>query len=118
MHAMPAELSKRLVLPRWEIPYLMQVDAGAHTIQAAARTDKRSWLSSSRQYVSGDDRTAPSNEPMKNAGRVTKEEAAFVYSRLGVGREVTGPVLLQENEAGGQLSHLMFYLSVGKAPEI
>ena len=108
MHAMPAELSKRLALPRWEIPYLMQVDAGTHTIRAAARTDKRSWLSSSRQYVSGDDRTAPINEPMKSAGQVTKEEAAFVYSRLGVGREMIGRVFLHENEAGGQLSHLMF----------
>ena len=118
MHTMPAQLSKRLVLPRWEIPYSMQVDVGAHTIQAAARTDKRSWLSSSRQSVSGDDRTAPTDEPMKNAGQVTKKEAAFVYSRLGVGREMIGHIFLQENEAGGQLSHFMFYVLIEQAPEM
>ena len=70
--------------------------------------------------MSGDDRTAPSNKPMKNAGRLTKEEAAFVYSRLGVEREMIGHVFLflRKNEAGGQLSHLVFSLSREKAPKI
>ena len=55
---------------------------------------------------------------MKNAGRVTKEEAAFVYSKLGVGREMIGPVFLQKNEAGGRVSHLVFYSSRENAPKI
>lgn len=78
MHAMPAELSKRVILPRWDNPLLMQVDAGVSLYKELQDQISALGFSSSRSYVSGDDRTAPSDEPMKNTGRVTKKEAAFV----------------------------------------